>query len=422
MCANIRIPKDSPFSIHNIPFGVISTPDNKSPRCAAAIGNHAIDLAKLAESSRLDHLDLGPFARDLFSKPYLNDFAALPRISRQALRESLINDITHGRIPEQCLVDLDNVVMHLPMQIQGFSDFYCSLEHVQNCSETMVAGASIPENWFYAPSVYNSRVSSVIASGRPVRRPYGVYYGDDGKPTYGASREIDYELEMGFFVSKPVSYGSVMNISDVEEHIFGFVLLNDWSSRDLQTFEMKPLGPFHGKGFGTSISPWIVTLEALKPFQCAPKWEQKPPPFDHLRWTNHHGTYDIKLEVELNRNGESFSLGTSNLRYLYWTPFQQLAHHASAMCGLQTGDLIGTGTISGDTTDSEGRKLELGCLYEATKAGTKEAEFSNGFQIKYLHDGDEVVLRGHCGNKDCDGVFLGFGECRAILLPAFDRV
>ncbi|KAM0436305.1 hypothetical protein ACHAQK_007879 [Fusarium lateritium] len=269
----------------------------------------------------------------------------------------------------------------------------------------MAAGAIIPENWFYAPSVYNSRVSSVIPSGQPVRRPYGVYYGKDGKPTYGPSRELDYELEMGLFVSKPIPYGSTMDIGAVEDHIFGFVLLNDWSSRDLQVFEMKPLGPFHGK-------------DALQAFQCPPKREQDPPPFDHLRWAGNNGTFDVKLEVELKRDGESTSLGTSNLRYLYWTPFQQLAHHASAMCGMQTGDLIGTGTISGDATNDKGVKLELGCLYEATKAGTKEAEFANGFRIRYLQDGDEIVLRGNCGDGEGDGPFLGFGECSAVLLPA----
>ncbi|KAJ4247102.1 hypothetical protein NW762_013240 [Fusarium torreyae] len=406
MSAKIHIPRDSPFSIHNIPFGVISTQDNKSPRCAAAIGDYAIDLAKLAETSRLDHLNLGPSVQELFSKAYLNDFAALPQATRQAFRESLIKHITDDDIPEQCLVDLDEVTMHLPMRIGGYSDFYCSLEHVQNCSETMSAGASIPENWFYAPSVYNSRVSSVIPSGHPVRRPHGVYYGNDGKATYSPSQQIDYELEMGLFVSKPVPYGSVMDINNAEEHIFGFVLLNDWSARDLQVFEMKPLGPFHGK-------------DALKPFQSAPKWEQKPPPFDHLRWTGHYGTYDIKLEVELKRNGECFSLGSTNLRYLYWTPFQQLAHHASAMCGLETGDLIGTGTISGDATDSKGLKLELGCLYEATKAGTKEAEFPNGFKInsgswKYCR---AETCRAHTSNRPLTALYLGSLIAEAEFLP-----
>ncbi|RSL56837.1 hypothetical protein CEP53_006686 [Fusarium sp. AF-6] len=348
MGVKIIIPQDSPFTIYNIPFGIISTAENDSPRCATAIGNFVIDLAELAKLSYFHHLELQPSAEEIFSKTSLNAFAALPRAIRQQVRESLIRDITNENIPEQCLIELDAVTMHLPFQIGGYSDFYCSLEHVQNCSGTMATGAVIPENWFYAPSVYNSRASSVLPSGHPIRRPRGVFYGSDGKPTYGPSQELDYELEMGVFVSKPVPYGTELDIKNVEEHIFGFVLLNDWSSRDLQIFEMKPLGPFHGKGFGTSISPWVVTLEALQPFRCPPKTEQNPPPFNHLKWPGKDGTFSIKLAVDLIRNGKRVNLGTSNLKYLYWTPFQQLTHHASAMCGLQTGDLIGTGTISGD--------------------------------------------------------------------------
>jgi len=253
----------------------------------------------------------------------------------------------------------------------------------------------IPKNWFYAPSVYNSRVSSVVPSGTALHRPKGVFYqpGTEQVPKYGPSEALDFELEMGYFVSKPVPFGEVMDISDAKEHIFGFVLLNDWSARDLQMFEMKPLGPFHGKGsvsaskipsvlltscagFGTSISNWIITLDALEPFSCNPKTVQKPAPFDHLRWKNDgDGALDIKLRVTLIRpcwpalsftvscnrvlvfadnlssnigNERRYQLSTSNLKYLYWTPYQQLTHHASAGCGMQTGDLIGTGTVSGD--------------------------------------------------------------------------
>ncbi|KAH6959586.1 fumarylacetoacetate hydrolase [Ilyonectria sp. MPI-CAGE-AT-0026] len=420
MGAKILIPEDSPFTIHNIPFGVISTTDNDSPRCATAIGNFAIDLASLARASCLDHLEIQPSVEEIFSQPFLNSFAALPRAIRQKVRESLISDIANDNIPEECLVELGAVTMHLPFRIGGYSDFYCSLEHVQNCSGTMAAGAVIPENWFYAPSVYNSRASSVVPSGQAIRRPRGVYYGSNGKPTYGPTQELDYELEMGLFVSKPVPYGAELDIRQVEEHIFGFVLLNDWSSRDLQMFEMKPLGPFHGKGFGTSISPWVVTLDALQPFRCPPKTEQSPPPFNHLKWPGKDGTFNIKLAVDLIRDGKTINLGTSNLRYLYWTPFQQLTHHASAMCGLLTGDLLGTGTISGDAVDEEGKKCELGCLYEATQAGKREAEFSDGFRIKYLQDGDEVVLRGYCDDQEGreSGMRLGFGECRGKILPA----
>ncbi|TKA77179.1 hypothetical protein B0A49_04276 [Cryomyces minteri] len=281
---------------------------------------------------------------------------------------------------------------------------------------------NIPKNWFYAPSVYNGRVSSVIPSPTPIRRPKGVFFssGIDSEPTYGPSRMLDFELEMGYFVSQPVAYGGELRIEDAKEHIFGFVLLNDWSARDLQLFEMRPLGPFHGKGFGTSISPWIVTLDALEQFSCAPKTKQDPPPFEHLTWKDPGtGALDVKLRVTLKRDGKSHQLATSNLRYLYWTPYQQITHHASAGCGLGTGDLMGTGTISGDAEDGHGNKLELGCLYEATKAGTQSVALADGTELKYLHDGDEVVLEAWCGDSgDGEGMVLGFGACSGVVLAA----
>ncbi|VUC24152.1 unnamed protein product [Clonostachys rosea] len=415
---NIDIPNGSPFSIHNIPFGVISTRSNEAPRCAVAIGDYAIDLDSLARTGCLDHAGLKPSASEIFAQPNLNRFAALGRQVRREVRENLIRDITKGEIPHGSLHKLVDVKMHLPFRIGGFSDFYCSLEHVHNCSD-MTTRASIPENWFYAPSVYNSRVSSIIPSPQPVRRPNGMFYNEDKKPTYGPSQEVDYELEMGVFVSKPIPFGSTLDIKEVEEHIFGFVMLNDWSARDLQVFEMKPLGPFHAKGFGTSISPWVVTMDALEPFRCTPKTVQDPVPPRHLRWPGQNGTFDIRLRADLLRKGMQMNLGTSNLRYLYWTPFQQLAHHASAMCGIGTGDLIGTGTISGDGEDGGGNKTELGCLYEATRGGSRAIRFSDGTSVKYLQDGDEIILSGTCGNASGGGPYLGFGECRGALLPAF---
>ncbi|TEA15490.1 Fumarylacetoacetase [Colletotrichum sidae] len=415
MSSKIDIPPNSPFTIHNIPFGVISTKENGKPRCAIAIGSYALDLTAYAKEGRLEG---HAFPFEVFSQPSLNAFAALPRKTRAAVREALIRDIKEDNVPESCLVDLDVVTMHLPFQIGGYSDFYCSLEHVQNCS-ALGMGVNIPTNWYYAPSVYNGRASSVVPSPQPIRRPRGVYYDTDGQPTYGASQKLDYELEMGVFVSKPIEQGSEMKIQDAEEHIFGLVLLNDWSARDIQVFEMKPLGPFHGKGFGTSISPWVVTLDALQPFRCSPKTKQEPAPFPHLKWPrNEDATVDVKLQVSLIRKGKKIEMATSNLKYLYWTPFQQLAHHASAMCGLGTGDLIGTGTVSGDAQDGEGRKLELGCLYEATNAGTRDVQLPDGTTIKYLGDGDEVILQAWCGDMEGNGVSLGFGECRGVVLPA----
>jgi fumarylacetoacetase len=281
----IDIPFGSPFTIRNIPFGVLSTKANPTPRCATAIGGYAIDLGVYSQMGHLSKLSLHTPIFEIFNqvgsipstdpkiecvmltppKPTLNAFAALSHSVRLDVRNTIIQDIEASQIEEECLIPLDLVTMHLPMHIGGYSDFYCSLEHCQNVSDIffsdgtqsnlgllqcspMAVGSSIPKNWFYSPSVYNSRVSSIIPSPHPVRRPWGVHIGDSDSPTYGPSQEVDYELEMGYFVSKPVDFGSELDIAEADNHIFGFVLLNDWSSRDIHVFEMKPLGPFHGKG------------------------------------------------------------------------------------------------------------------------------------------------------------------------------
>ncbi|KAI7616410.1 hypothetical protein KC319_g19508, partial [Hortaea werneckii] len=220
--------------------------------------------------------------------------------------------------------------------------------------------------------------------------------------------------EMGYFVSKPVPFGEPMPIADAKEHIFGFVMLNDWSARDHQLFEMRPLGPFHSKGFGTSISNWVVPMEALEEFSCPPNTKQDPAPFPHLTWPGQgDGALDIKLRIRLNRNGQEKELGTSNLKYLYWTPYQQLTHHAASGCGMETGDLIGTGTISGSGRNEKGEKCELGCLYEGERTKTQVMPQSTGskYQDGYIEDGDEIILEGWCENKQGE-VVLGFGECR----------
>jgi len=285
-----------------------------------------------------------------------------------------------------------------------------------------MTNASIAKNWWYAPSVYNSRVSSLLPTPHDLPRPKNISFsnGVDSEPIYGPCRKLDFELEMGYYVSQPVPCGERMPISEAREHIFGFVLLNDWSARDHQLFEMRPLGPFHSKGFGTSISNWIVPMEALEPFATSVQTKQDPKPFEHLAWPGPgtDATLDIKLRVKLIRNGKEKELATSNLRYLYWTPYQQLTHHAASGCGMQTGDLIGTGTISGSGKDEQGRKIELGCLYEAERTKTDvlpKWEGSSEYEDGYLQDGDEVVLDGWCEGKD--GLTLGFGECRGRILP-----
>lgn len=284
-----------------------------------------------------------------------------------------------------------------------------------------MTSSSIAKNWWYAPSVYNSRVSSILPSPHDIPRALNVSYasGPDSEPIYGPTRKLDFELEMGFFVSQPVPYGERLDIKNAKDHIFGFVMLNDWSARDHQLFEMKPLGPFHSKGLGTSISNWVVPLEALNPFSCAPNTKQDPPPFSHLTWPGEeNGALDIKLRVRLVRNGKEHVLGTSNLKYLYWTPYQQLTHHAASGCGMETGDLIGTGTISGSGVDEKGEKAELGCLYEVERTGTKSMplqEQGSKYMEGYLEDGDEVVMDGWCGDGS-GGVMLGFGECRGRIV------
>ena len=278
---------------------------------------------------------------------------------------------------------------------------------------------AIAKNWWHAPSVYNSRVSSILPTPHDIRRPKNVYFssGVDSEPAYGPTRKMDFELEMGFFVSNPVPYGETMSIGDAQEHIFGFVMLNDWSARDHQLFEMRPLGPFHSKGFGTSISNWIVPMEALQPYSCAPNTKQDPAPFEHLTYPKaEEGAIDIKLRIKLVRDGKESVLGTSNLKYLYWTPYQQLTHHAASGCGMQTGDLIGTGTISGSGTNDKGEKVELGCLYEAERTKTTVLPQSSGpYEDGYLEDGDEIIMEGWC--DDGNGGGFGFGECRGTILP-----
>ncbi|KAK3639615.1 hypothetical protein LTR56_012400 [Elasticomyces elasticus] len=409
-----------PYTIQNLPYGVISYASEK-PRCAVAIGKHAIDLAKYSKNGNLFDLESGHnyMLQQIFSEPSLNTFAALPWATRRAIREKIQEDLQDGKVPASSLVELKDVTNHLPMKMTGFSDFYTSLEHCQNCSGEMTSSA-IAKNWWHAPSVYNSRVSSILPTPHDIHRPRNVAFsaGMDSQPTYGPTRKLDFELEMGFFVSQPVPYGETMLIADARDHIFGFVMLNDWSARDHQLFEMRPLGPFHSKGFGTSIGNWITPMEALEPYSCPPNTKQDPPPFEHLTWTGQKdGALDIKLQIKLIRDGKESVLGTSNLKYLYWTPYQQLTHHAASGCGMQTGDLIGTGTISGAGKNDKGEKAELGCLYEAERTKTQVLPQSSGtYEDGYLEDGDEIVLEGWCEDGK-GGVAFGFGECRGRILP-----
>ncbi|THC91548.1 hypothetical protein EYZ11_008988 [Aspergillus tanneri] len=300
------------------------------------------------------------------------------------------------------------------MATANYTDFYCSLEHAQNCSE--VAGGQVSPNWYCIPTCYNGRTSSLRISGQPIRRPWGVVQesGPSSQPTWSPSQRLDFELEMGVFLSKAIPAGQVLDIRHAKEHIFGFVLLNDWSARDIQKFEMPPLGPFHSKGFGTTISPWIVTMEALEPVACPRVTQQNPSPLPHLTWKDSAESEIFK--IELSAKILMYHVTSTNLNELYWTPYQQLTYLASAGEGLSTGDILGTGTLSSNRQSPEGEKAGLACLLERMMPKNKMSVLKNE-GIEFLEDGDEVVFEGWCYHPKTSRWF-GFGECRARVLQA----
>ncbi|KAH8880882.1 putative fumarylacetoacetate hydrolase [Thozetella sp. PMI_491] len=407
-----------PFNIRNLPFGVISTRDDPNPRCAVAIGEAALELTKYLETHPARDIpkDLDMLA--IFREPTLNRFAELPLAIRRAVRQHLIKELSRAPAPPTCLVPLAEVTNHLPMRIGGYVDFFCSIEHARNCAA--LTGGAVAPNFYSSPLCYNGRASSVVPSPTAIHRPRGISYDTGGisgdKAVYGPSRKLDFELEVGYFVSKPLSHGETLKIEDAREHLFGFVLLNDWSSRDIQAFEMRPLGPFHSKGFGTSISPWIVTMDALEPFAVSPKYDHSAETFEHLRWKeNGTDTFKINLKASIIRGGKQHVITEANFCDLYWTPFQQITHLAAAGSGMASGDLIGSGTISGEVSST--RAGTLGSLFEATRDGSEPILLDGENTLAYLQDFDEVILEAWCCNADGE-LAIGFGECRGKVLPA----
>ncbi|PLB48374.1 2-hydroxyhepta-2,4-diene-1,7-dioate isomerase [Aspergillus steynii IBT 23096] len=393
-------PSSTPFGIDNIPFGVISTRDNPAPRCATAFEDHAVDLSCLEKDGLF--ASIPGFGTGVFSQPNLNTFASLPRPIHAEVRKKLVDYLASADISreeqQKSFILLSQVTNHLPMNTANYTDFYCSLEHARNCSE--VIGLEVNPNWYCIPSCYNGRTSSLRISGDPIRRPWG--------------------LEMGVYVSKPLPAGQILDMRQARDHIFGLVLLNDWSARDIQAFEMNPLGPFHSKGFGTTVSPWIVTMEALEPVECERVVVQDPRPLGHLAWrgVSEREAIAVELSAKILRNGKTYHVTTTNLNELYWTPYQQLTHLASAGEGLCTGDILGTGTLSSSRVGPTGEKIGLACLLErAIPRNMLSALKSDG--IVFLEDGDEVVFEGWCRSPH-SGKWFGFGECRAVVLPALD--
>jgi fumarylacetoacetase len=415
----VPVPADSPFPIQNLPYGVFRRRSGGEPNIGVAIGESILDLAILAGHGLLD--PLGPETKAALQKPILNPFMALGRPAYQparALISRLLSDSEpslrdNASLRKQALVPMADAEMFLPVEIGDYTDFYSSREHATNVGK-MFRGAdnALMPNWLHLPVAYHGRASSIVGSGTAIHRPKGQSKPPDAtSPLYGPSRSLDFELEMGFFIGPGNELGRPIPIAEAPEHIFGMVLVNDWSARDIQAWEYQPLGPFLGKNFGTSISPWVVTLEALEPFRTAGP-VQEPPPLPYLRLPG-DWAYDIHLEVYLQ--GEKMTgphrICASNLRHMYWSVCQQLAHHTVNGCNLRTGDLLATGTISGSAPDSFGSLLEL------SWKGTKPLVFPDGEKRTFLLDGDQVTIRGWCQG---DGYRVGFGEVSGMILPPPD--
>jgi fumarylacetoacetase len=410
----IDVDPTSDFPIQNLPYGVFSSKDGLAPRVGVAIGDYVLDLWELEQNCRLGVGDLG-----VFSSPNLNPFMALgPKVwsrTRARISELLRHDNPELRdnaeLRARALVPMADVSLYLPIAVAGYTDFYSSREHATNVG-VMFRGKdnALQPNWLHMPIGYNGRASTVVVSGTKVRRPRGQLKSPTAEvPSFGACKRLDFELEMGFVVGQPSTMGEMLTEKQAEEMIFGFVILNDWSARDIQQWEYVPLGPFQAKAFGTSISPWIVTREALEPFRVHGP-AQEPAPLPYLKQTLANN-YDLQLDVGLStaEMNEAMRICRTNFKYMYWSSVQQLVHHASSGCAMNVGDVLGSGTISGPDKDSRGSLLEI------SWNGTEPIELPGGAKRTFLEDGDSLVMRGWCQG---DGYRVGFGEVEGTILPA----
>jgi fumarylacetoacetase len=399
----VEVPANSDFPIQNLPFGVFRTQSNPAPRLCTAIGDNVVDLAVLNFMDLLDDVELD---NEIYSNRYLNDLMALGKAKTRQLRDRLADLLDEKNDEAKDLAwhflhPMDKVEMLLPVQVGDYTDFYSSIEHATNVGSMFRPDNPLLPNWKHLPVGYHGRASSIVVSGTPVVRPQGQTLPQGAEqPVFGPTKLLDFELEMAFVVGKPNPLGKPINIADAEEHIFGLMLFNDWSARDIQAWEYVPLGPFLAKNFASTVSPWVVTLDALEPFRVAgPK--QDPAVLPYLQFQGEKN-YDLNLEVEIQaESGAKATVCHSNFKYMYWNMVQQLAHHTVNGCNMNTGDLCGSGTISGPTPDSFGSMLEL------TWRGTKPLQLSDGSERKFINDGDTVVMRGW-GEKN--GVRIGFGE------------
>lgn len=402
----ITISPHSDFSIHNLPFGIFSTSKN-SPRVGVAIGDAVLDLYELSRYQAFD------FDSEMLNQPYLNDFIALGKEKTNQLRTDIqqwIEDKTSVVYQkEQLFVPQAEAKMHLPIRIGDYTDFYSSIEHATNVGKMFrdPENALLP-NWKHLPVGYHGRASSILPSGQPIHRPKGqVLPPGSSLPVYQLTQRLDFELEMAFVIGKENDLGEPLSTDRAEEYIFGMVIFNDWSARDIQKWEYVPLGPFLGKSFASSISPWVVPLEALAPFKVkGPK--QNPEVLPYLQYTGKKN-YDIHLEVSITpENGKEKIVCQSNFKYMYWNMVQQLAHHTANGCNVRVGDLMASGTISGKKENSFGSMLEL------SWAGSKPVMLHDNIERRFLQDGDRIAMRAYCEKEN---IRVGFGEVSTKILP-----
>ncbi len=409
----ISVPEGSDFPIQNLPFGVMKA-NGSVPCVSTRIGDTVIDIAQLFEMGQLhvDGFNASDFQQE-FLNPMMKKGKEATRNLRQALSDlfSMDNQTANENTElRKALIPLSEVEMCMPVQIGDYTDFYSSKEHATNVGIMFrdPANALLP-NWLWIPVGYHGRSSSVIISGQDIHRPKGQIKPDDNEPPiFAASRQVDFELEMGFITYDGKPLGDSISTNEAEDYIFGMCLFNDWSARDIQKWEYVPLGPFLAKNFASSISCWIVTLDALQPFAVESP-EQDPAVLSYLKFEGMK-SYDIHLQVGMTpENAREKIISNSNFKYMYWNMSQQLAHHTVNGCNVRCGDLMGSGTISGSTPDSFGSMLEL-----AWK-GTKPLSMNDGTERRFIQDGDTVTMRGFCQNAE---VRIGFGEVKAKILPA----
>lgn len=413
----IEVPQDSDFPIQNIPFGVFLTKDDIIT-IGTRIGDCAIDLGAMQQLNYFEGIEL---TDDMFMQDTLNDFISDGKKTWRLVRNRIgdLFDSENSKLRDNkahrdiIIFDIEEVEMQLPVLIGDYTDFYSSKEHATNVGKMFrdPENALLP-NWLHIPVGYHGRSSTVIPSGIPVHRPMGqTLPNGETQPVFGPSRLVDFELETAFITTDANIMGENIPVTEAEDYIFGMVLLNDWSARDMQKWEYVPLGPFLAKNFATSISPWIVTMDALEPFRTkGPK--QEPAPLPYLQQKGKHA-YDINLEVYITPNNDEPNLvSKSNFKYLYWSMAQQLAHHTSNGCKVNSGDMMGSGTISGSTPESFGSMLEL------TWGGKNPIKLSDGTERKFIEDNDTVTMKGYCKNSQ---VRIGFGEVSSKLLPTFVR-